>query len=205
MENLQGISWQQVTIEGTANHAGTTPMAMRRDASLAAARVMTFVNDQAVRQGTSVATVGCIRRQPNAINVIPSRAEFTVDLRDPDEARLQAEEAALTDFLRELAEQNQVTITTKRLARFAPVRFSEDIVTLIESAARARGLSYRRMTSGAGQDAQMLARLCPAAMIFVPSISGVSHHPAEATAVGDLAAGAGVLLDVVRKLQTGFD
>ena len=202
VETLQGISWQRVTIEGSANHAGTTPMTLRRDAGLAAARVMTFVSDQAIRSGTSVATVGCLRLEPNAINVIPSRAEFTEDLRDPDEVRLEAAEAALADYLGELARQHELTITTERLACFAPVRFSVEIVELIESAAAQRGLSCRRMTSGAGQDAQMMARLCPTAMIFVPSVAGVSHNPDEFTALGDLAAGAGVLLDVVRTLCT---
>ena len=98
VENLQGISWQRVTIEGDANHAGTTPMSMRRDAGYAAARVVTFLRDRARNANApTVATVGCMSFEPNAINVIPSRAIFTVDLRDPDEGRLQAEEAALAD------------------------------------------------------------------------------------------------------------
>ena len=100
VENLQGISWQRVTIEGDANHAGTTPMSMRRDAGHAAARVVTFLRDRATASNTpTVATVGCMSFEPNAINVIPSRATFTVDLRDPDEQRLQAEEAALAAYL----------------------------------------------------------------------------------------------------------
>lgn len=105
VENLQGISWQKVTIEGDANHAGTTPIAMRRDAGYAASRVVTFLRDRAKGSNRpTVATVGCMSFEPNAINVIPSKAEFTVDLRDPDEGHLQAEEAALTQFLSELAE-----------------------------------------------------------------------------------------------------
>ncbi|MCK0195799.1 Zn-dependent hydrolase [Ancylobacter sp. 6x-1] len=195
---LQGISWQRVVMEGTANHAGTTPMSMRRDAGYAAARVIAFVNEQARKaHDPSVATVGCIAFEPNAINVIPARATFTVDLRDPDEARLAAGEAALAIFLDEVAASEGVSVSVERLARFSPVAFDAGIVALIEQAAAGRGLAYQRMTSGAGHDAQMMARMAPAAMIFVPSLGGISHNPREHTPQADLVAGANVLLDVV--------
>jgi N-carbamoyl-L-amino-acid hydrolase len=201
VENLQGISWQRITIEGEANHAGTTPMSMRRDAGHAAARVATFLHDRAQSSNTrTVATVGCISFEPNAINVIPSRATFTVDLRDPDEGRLQAEEAALATYLKELAAAEGVTISVERLARFEPVTFDPRIVELVENAARERGLASKRMTSGAGHDAQMIARIAPTAMIFVPSIGGISHNPREHTSDADLVAGANILLGVVSRL-----
>lgn len=204
VENLQGISWQRITIEGDANHAGTTPIRMRRDAGLAAARVVTFLRDRAMASPTpTVATVGCLRLEPDAINVIPSKAVFTVDLRDPDEARLLAEEQALADYLVTLADQEQVTIRVERLARFEPVTFDPAIVGLVEKAAAARGLATRRMTSGAGHDAQMIARIAPSAMIFVPSRDGISHNPKEFTADDDLVDGANILLDVVRSLTGG--
>lgn len=203
VENLQGISWQRVTIDGVANHAGTTPMSMRRDAGHAAARVITFLHDRATASNTpTVATVGCINFEPNAINVIPSRATFTVDLRDPDEDRLKAEEAALSDYLIELAAAGDLTITVERLARFEPVIFDKHIVELIETMAGKRGLNSKRMTSGAGHDAQMMARIAPSAMIFVPSIGGISHNPREYTSDTDLIAGANILLDVVQRLAT---
>ncbi|MBB3590482.1 N-carbamoyl-L-amino-acid hydrolase [Rhizobium sp. BK529] len=201
VENLQGISWQKVTIEGDANHAGTTPISMRRDAGHAAARVITFLRERAKASNTpTVATVGCMEFQPNAINVIPSKAIFTVDLRDPDEIRLKQEEAALARFLETLAVEEDVTISVERLARFEPVTFDERIVTEIERAARARALPCRRMTSGAGHDAQMIARIAPAAMIFVPSQAGISHNPREFTADDDMIAGANILLDVANSL-----
>jgi beta-ureidopropionase / N-carbamoyl-L-amino-acid hydrolase len=201
VENLQGISWQRITIEGTANHAGTTPMALRRDAGVAAARVITFLNDQAVQSQTaSVATVGCISFAPNVINVIPSRATFTVDLRNPDEALLQADERKLADYLVELAAAEGVKISAERLSRSAPVTFDSRIVKLIEDAAQARGFASKRMTSGAGHDAQMIARMAPAGMIFVPSIGGISHNPKEHTAEADLITGANILLDVIARL-----
>lgn len=201
VENLQGISWQRVTIEGVANHAGTTPTHMRSDAGLAAARLITFLRDYALRSnGTTVATVGTMKFEPNAINVIPSRATFTIDLRDPDKIRLQAAEAVLASQAEEVATAERVSVAFDRLARFEPVTFDARIVRLIEECARLRGLSCRRMTSGAGHDAQMMARLAPSAMIFVPSRGGISHNPREHTEEEQLVAGANVLLDVVMRL-----
>jgi N-carbamoyl-L-amino-acid hydrolase len=201
VENLQGISWQRVRIEGDANHSGTTPMAMRRDAGYAAARIVTFLRDFAIgANAPTLATVGCMRFEPNAINVIPGRAIFTVDLRDPDEARLREAEAALARYLAELAEKDSVSISVERLARSEPVAFDGRIVDMVEAAAAARGLRAKRLTSGAGHDAQMIARLCPAAMIFVPSVAGISHNPREYTLPADLVAGANVLLEVTQRL-----
>ncbi|TJW06096.1 MAG: Zn-dependent hydrolase [Mesorhizobium sp.] len=201
VENLQGISWQRITIEGEANHAGTTPMSMRRDAGVAAARVIGFLADRAGASPTpTVATVGTIAFEPNAINVIPSRATFTVDLRDPDETHLRGEEAALAAFLDDLAAGAGVTVQAESLTRFEPVTFDAGIVSLIEEIAGAAGLSCRRITSGAGHDAQMIARIAPSAMIFVPSRGGISHNPAEFTAAGELAAGANILLGVAARL-----
>lgn len=201
VESLQGISWQKVTIDGQANHAGTTPISMRRDAGLAAARVNTFLRDRAkASESRTVATVGCIRFEPNAINVIPSRATFTIDLRDPNEDSLQEQEAALSAYFDSLSDEEHVTISVERLARFQPVQFDQRIVALIEQAARDRGLTSRRMTSGAGHDAQMIARIAPTAMIFVPSVGGISHSPKEFTPDAALVAGANILLDLARHL-----
>lgn len=199
VENLQGISWQRVTIAGTANHAGTTPTALRADAGLAAARVQTYMADH-LAGDTTVATVGSLTLSPGVINVIPARAEFTIDLRDPDNARLQAAEQKLAAYLDELSTSARLTITTEQLVRFDPVAFDEGLCTRIAAAADRRGLSHRPMTSGAGHDAQMMARLCPTAMIFVPSRDGISHNPAEHTDPAHLIAGADVLLDVLAEL-----
>ena len=199
--DLQGISWQKVRIRGVANHAGTAPIRMRHDAGLAAARVVTFLRDL-VEGSDSVATVGSLRFAPDAINVVPELAEFTVDLRDPDEATLRAREDALAAYLTELETREGVTVETERLARTEPVHFDEALVEAIEDAARARSFPCRRMVSGAGHDAQMMARICPAAMIFVPSRDGISHNPLEHTDAADLIAGAEVLLDVARRLVT---
>jgi len=201
VEDLQGISWQAFTISGQSNHAGTTPMRLRRDAGYCAAAIAVFVRELAQRYaGSQVATVGSIELQPNLINVIAARAALTVDLRNTDEATLQRAEDELAAFVQRLGREQSVAIESRRLARFAPVRFDERLVRLIGAAAHARGHRTRRMTSGAGHDAQMMARLCPAAMIFVPSAAGISHNPREHTEPADLQRGANVLLDVLLAL-----
>ena len=201
VQDLQGISWQELVITGQSNHAGTTPMHLRRDAGLAAARIAVFVRELADRLGgAQVATVGALTLHPNLINVIASRATLTVDLRNTDEAVLLQAEAALDAFVQTVAAEEGVQVATRRLARFEPVRFDAGLVERIEAAAQQRGLSHRRMTSGAGHDAQMMARIAPAAMIFVPSVGGISHNPREHTAPADLYHGANVLLDVLRGL-----
>ena len=199
VENLQGIHWQRVTIEGLANHAGTTPTKLRADAGLAAAKVNVFLRNLVEKSG-GVATVGTIEFKPNAVNVIPSKAVFTVDLRNPNKEKLDADEKALSDYLAELQNTDHVKISTERMTEFDPVLFDEGIVQKIEAAAAKRGLSTKRMTSGAGQDAQMIARICPTAMIFVPSVNGISHNPKEFTPDKNVIEGANVFLDVVAEM-----
>lgn len=205
VESLQGISWQKVTITGVANHAGTTPTRLRHDAGYAAAACVAFLREQVVGAApeTTLATVGSLRLEPDLINVIPRRATFTVDLRDPGEQRLQTAESRLADFLATLAEREGVTVETEQLVRFEPVVFDAALADRIQAAAQRRGLPHRRMTSGAGHDAQMLARIASSAMIFVPSRGGISHNPREHTDDDQLALGAQVLLDVVQDCLRG--
>ena len=201
VENLQGISWQEILVAGQSNHAGTTPMRLRHDAGYCAAAIATFMRQLAREMGgAQVCTVGRIELTPNLVNVIASRAKLTADLRNTDEALLQAAEARLAAFLETLARDEGVTITTRRLARFEPVIFAPAVIERIEAVAARLGFSQRRMTSGAGHDAQMMARICPAAMIFVPSAGGISHNAAEYTAPADIEAGANVLLHTLLEL-----
>ncbi len=200
VQDLQGISWQEFTVIGQSNHAGTTPMRLRRDAGHGAAAISVFVRELTMRHAGLVCTVGVTELHPNLINVIAARARLTVDLRHTDETALQRAEHELAEFVATLATAQQLHVETRRLVRFEPVRFDARLVRVIEAASQARGHATRRMTSGAGHDAQMLARVCPAAMIFVPSVGGISHNPREYTAPEDLARGATVLLDVLRAL-----
>ncbi len=201
VEDLQGISWQEIVITGQSNHAGTTPMRLRHDAGYCAAAITTFLRGLARDMGgAQVCTVGRIELVPNLINVIAARATLTADLRNTDEALLRQAEERLAAFLATLGRDEGVAIRTRRLARFEPVSFDPAVIRCIETVAARLGLSHRRMTSGAGHDAQMLARICPAAMIFVPSVKGISHNAAEHTAPADLEAGANVLLHTLLEL-----
>ncbi len=201
VRDLQGISWQELTIVGQSNHAGTTPMRLRHDAGYCAAAISVFMRELTIEMGgAQVATMGMTKLHPNLINVIAARAVVTVDLRNTDEAQLKIAEQKVADFLIKLAAQEGVTITSHRLARFEPVKFDDGIADVIARHAQALGYSCRSMTSGAGHDAQMMARLCPSAMIFVPSVKGISHNPAEHTEVKDLVAGGNVLLQTILEL-----
>lgn len=204
VENLQGISWQKITVHGTANHAGTTPTRLRHDAGYVAAAIIAFLREQVVARApdTTLATTGSLRLEPDVINVIPRKATFTVDLRDPDEQRLRAAEESLSAFLAHIAEREGVRIETERLVRFEPVVFDAGLAGEIEQSAERLGFTHRRMTSGAGHDAQMIARIAPSAMIFVPSRGGISHNPREYTEDAELVQGAQVLLDVVQRRLT---
>src|SRR5436190_1944082 len=201
VESVQGISWIEYTVTGVSNHAGTTPMRLRRDAGYLAASVNVFVRTLAHEMGgNQVATVGQLALRPNLINVVPNRAVFTVDLRNTDEARLKEAEARVAAHIAEVAAAERVEVETKVLARFEPVTFDPRLVERVEHHATALSLSTHRMPSGAGHDAQMMQRLCPTAMIFVPSVAGLSHNVKEHTEPADLVAGAEVLLNLMLEL-----
>ena len=198
---VQGISWQELTITGQSNHAGTTPMSMRHDPAYVAAEITVFVRKLAMRFGAhQVCTAGKIDLFPNLINVVPARATLTLDIRNTDEQLLRKAEAEVADFILQIAAREGVKITTKSLARFEPVVFDERVIDCVERTALSLGNTTQRMPSGAGHDAQMLARVCPSGMVFVPSVKGISHNPAEHTSPEDLAAGANVLLQVMLTL-----
>ena len=201
VESVQGISWTEFSVRGVSNHAGTTPMRMRHDAGYVASAIAVKARQIASSMGgNQVATVGAMTLSPNLVNVIAYKAVFTVDLRNTDEAALRDAERQLSDYALEIAASEGVEISTRCLARFEPVLFDPPSVALVEDTARALGFAVRRLPSGAGHDAQMLARVCPTAMIFVPSAGGISHNVKEYTAPADLEAGANVLLHCLLKL-----
>lgn len=203
---VQGISWQELTILGQSNHAGTTPMSLRHDPAYVAAEIVVFVRKLALEfGGNQVCTVAKIDLHPNLINVVPASATITLDIRNTDESLLQKAESEVSEFVRKLGDAEGVSITSRTLARFEPVVFDSRIVDCVENIARTFGNSVQRMPSGAGHDAQMLSRVCPSGMIFVPSVNGISHNPAEFTTEQDLQAGANVLLHVMLEIaETDF-
>ncbi len=201
VESVQGISWTELTIEGRSAHAGTTPMRLRRDAGFVAAAIAVFARRLALElDGAQVATVGRMEVRPDLVNVVANKAVVTVDLRNTDDEILVEAERRLAAEVARLAAAEEVTVTTRTLARFAPVEFDAATVDLVEATAQRLGHSTRRMPSGAGHDAQMLARICPAAMIFTPSVGGLSHNIGEHTHPADITAGADVLLHALLAL-----
>jgi N-carbamoyl-L-amino-acid hydrolase len=201
--SVQGISWQEVIVLGQSNHAGTTPMSLRHDPAYVAAEITVFLRNLAKDLGgDQVCTVGKIDLHPNLTNVVPARATLTLDVRNTDEKILQIAESKIKDFLAQIAVSEGVEIKTRQLARFEPVIFDDRVIDLVASIAKEQNNSVQRMPSGAGHDAQMLARVCPAGMIFVPSVEGISHNAAEFTDEADLNAGANILLHTMLALTT---
>lgn len=201
VDGVQGISWQELTITGQSNHAGTTPMRLRHDPAYVAAAVTVFLRDLATEMGgNQVCTVGKIDVSPNLVNVVPAVATVTLDVRNTDEELLKYAEGRIAEFLDDISRREGVSIESRPLARFEPVIFDRAVVDLVETIAIDHGHRVKRMPSGAGHDAQMLARVCPSAMIFVPSHLGISHNAAEHTDHDDLVDGANVLLDTMWEL-----
>ncbi len=198
VEGIVGLRWIEVTITGFANHAGATPMDQRQDAMLAAAKFTVAVND-AVRgePGRQVATVGRLVPSPNTTNVIPGQVVLTVDLRDLDAAKIARFAARFEQLGREIGAATGTTFRFASLVESQPAPADPRVMDLVEGSARALGLSTRRMPSGAGHDAQELARIAPMGMIFVPSVGGISHSPKEFTRPEDVTKGADVLLNAV--------
>ena len=198
VEGVQGISWTEYTVEGVSAHAGTTPMRLRHDAVLVAARVVAFVRELCAELGgAQVGTVGRLEVHPGLVNVIGDAVTMTVDLRNTDDGVLALAERRVAEFVASEAAAEGVTVSSRELARFAPVEFDPTMIDLVERTATDLGHAAMRLPSGAGHDAQMLARVCPTSMIFTPSVGGLSHNIAEFTEADDLEAGANVLLHVL--------
>jgi len=201
VEAVTGITWLEATVSGRANHAGTTPIDSRQDAGLAAAKLIASLREIATELGEAQrATCGMIAFEPNAVNVIPGKATFTIDLRNPDGEALAEAEERLSARAKEIEASDGVEITFRPLEHVPPVAFDAAILDIIAQATDELGLPSRRMVSGAGHDAQLMASMCPTAMIFIPSQDGISHSPDEFTSPEDLEMGANVMLHTALKL-----
>ncbi|MEA5462515.1 M20 family metallo-hydrolase [Leptothoe sp. PORK10 BA2] len=198
---VQGMSWKEYTVKGVSNHAGTTPMHLRHDAGYGASAIATAARHLALEMGgNQVATVGSIKLTPGLVNVIAKEACLTLDLRNTDETCLQQAEAAMSAKINAIAKAEGLEITSHSLARFEPVVFDPGMIELVTNTAQTLGLSVKSMPSGAGHDAGLIAPMAPTAMIFVPSVNGISHNVKEYTAPEDLENGANVLLQVLLQL-----
>ena len=188
VEGIVGINWWDVTIEGFANHAGTTAMNNRQDALLAAAKFIEAVNRVVTSMpGRQVGTVGRIQALPGAPNVIPGKVILSLELRDLDAAKIQMLYQKIRTEADQIAQTSKVTFDFKEINVNIPAPTDPRIRALIDQSAKDLGLSTRQMPSGAGHDAQDMARLAPVGMIFIPSIGGISHSPKEFSRPQDIA------------------
>ncbi|WP_418959815.1 M20 family metallo-hydrolase [Streptomyces tritici] len=201
VDSITGRTQLSVQVHGRAGHAGTTPMEGRRDPLVVAARLVDAVQALAREEKLCrVATVGRLDVRPNSPNTIPDLVRLDVDLRDSDPARLRAAERTVRETLATLARAGNVRVSVDAGVRTAPVQTDPAIRDAIAASATELGYAQLTLPSGAGHDAQIVADIGPVGMIFVPSVDGVSHVPAERTAPDDLVAGAEVLLRTVLKL-----
>jgi N-carbamoyl-L-amino-acid hydrolase len=198
VQGVQGMRWYEVTVTGQEAHTGATPMRLRKNALLGAARMIERIDAIArAHAPDAVGTVGLIENKPNSRNVVPGEVFFTVDLRHPDETVLDAMEAEFRAALAEVMEPLKLTYTEARIWDSPPVKFAPDLIDCVRIGAEKAGFKWRALISGAGHDAAYIARVAPTTMIFVPCAGGISHNEAESTSFDECAAGAQVLLNAV--------
>lgn len=198
VEGIVGLREWDVTIEGFANHAGTTPMPERRDAMLAAARFTEMVHRVVTAEpGRQVGTVGRIQAFPGAPNVVPGKVLCTLELRDLDDSKIQRLFDTIVAESKAIGARNGTTFGFHEFVTHESALCDERVRTIIGASAKTLGMTTLSLPSGAGHDAQNLARVCPMGMIFVPSVGGISHSPKEYTKPQDITNGADVLLGAV--------
>lgn len=198
---IVGIKRARITINGRADHVGTMPMNMRKDALEQATKVISRIGDRARLYRNSVATVGFLKVEPNIMNIIPQKVTFTVDIRGVDEETIMSQYYSLIADLDAMVKESALTYNAENLLYAKPVNMSEIIKTKFESSCLSKGFDYMHLPSGAGHDAQIFGNQVPAAMLFVPSIGGRSHCPEEKSDEKDFASAVLVAYDAVIKLS----
>jgi beta-ureidopropionase / N-carbamoyl-L-amino-acid hydrolase len=201
---VQGMRWYEVTVTGQESHTGATPMGLRKNALLAAARMIDAINDVGTSHLPGVASVGLIENRPNSRNVVPGEVFFTVDLRHPDEKILDQMESSFRVMLPKIAGSLKVTYDEKCIWKSPAVKFAPELIECVRTGAKQAGFTSREMASGAGHDAAYIARVAPTTMIFVPCLGGISHNEAESTTLEECGAGAQVLLNAVLAHDASF-
>ncbi len=203
VEGIVGNHRWDVTIEGVANHAGTTPMNQRHDALLAAARFVEAVNRIVTSiPGRQVGTVGKIQAIPGAYNVVPGKVILGLDVRDLDEARIDMLFGKIRDEAEQIAQASGTKFSFQQIVADRPALSDPRLRQLITNSAKQLNLTTKLLASGATHDAQSMARFAPSGMIFIPSIGGISHSPEEFSRPQDVVNGANVLLRTVLRLDS---
>jgi beta-ureidopropionase / N-carbamoyl-L-amino-acid hydrolase len=194
---VQGMRWYEVTITGQDAHTGATPMYLRKNALLGAARLIEAVDAIGQKHQPGVATVGFIENRPNSRNVVPGQVFLTVDLRHPSEGALELMEQEFRTACEILLPPMRLEYRQERIWSSPAVKFAPELIDCVKYAAEKAGFASRELVSGAGHDAAYIARVAPTTMIFVPCEGGLSHNEAESTSFEECAAGAQVLLNAV--------
>lgn len=200
VSGVAGPLWVKFILEGEAGHAGATPMSLRRDPLAAAAEIMLAIEAAAGKTDEAVGTVGQMQVFPGGVNVIPGRIEFSLDLRDVDQAILDQVEAEIHQMTEKICDKRGISYKIELLQRIPPVVCSEEIQLAARNACELLGFEPFTLPSGAGHDCMQLTSLCPVGMIFARSQKGISHNPAEYTTKEDCANGANVLYHTVLSL-----
>jgi allantoate deiminase len=201
VQAITGLRHQQVTVRGRADHAGTTPMDLRRDALQGAAQMASEITRLVEREGRpAVVTLGKWEVKPGAVNVIPDEVTFSIDLRHPDEEIKQRLAVAILICCKTIAQERGLTVSSMITSDSPPSNMDATLQSVLIASAQACGASWRAMPSGAGHDSQEMARRLPTAMLFVPSVEGRSHSNAEYTTPEDAARGASVLATALYQL-----
>jgi N-carbamoyl-L-amino-acid hydrolase len=203
VEGIVGIVHWEVTVDGFANHAGTTPMNMRQDALLAASKLIIAVNEEIISvEGAQVGTIGKLAVLPGAYNVIPGKVILGLEIRDLSAEKIDLLFRKIENRAAAIAAASKTTISFQRQANASkPALTDKKLQEIIVASAKALNLTNKIMRSGAGHDSQEMAQIAPVAMIFVPSAGGISHSPKEFTKAPDMANGANVLLQTILKLD----
>ncbi|MFZ1428741.1 MAG: Zn-dependent hydrolase [Geminicoccaceae bacterium] len=205
VQGVQGMRWYEVTVTGQDAHTGATPMHLRKNALLGAARMIERIHQIALDHApAAVGTVGLVEVRPNSRNVVPGEVFFCVDFRHPDEAVLDRMEAQFRAALPEVMAPLQLEFEEKRIWESPAVAFDPELIDCVRKGAEQAGYPMRDMVSGAGHDACYIARVAPTTMIFVPCLGGVSHNESESTTFEECAAGAQVLLNAVLEYDRRF-
>jgi hydantoinase/carbamoylase family amidase len=200
--SIVGLRGYRVRLHGQANHAGTTPMALRRDALAGAARIALELRDAARSREAVTANVGKIAVEPGGANVVPGLADFTIDVRATTPAGMAELEALVEETVERIAREEGLEADVEPTFALEPLELDPELVDVVERAAAAEGATSMRMPSGAGHDAMLVGRRVPAAMIFVPSRAGISHSPEEYSSPAEVELGMRVLTNALRNILT---
>jgi N-carbamoyl-L-amino-acid hydrolase len=205
VQAIVGIVSYRITFEGEANHAGTTPLNLRRDAFLGAAEFSLKVHDWIRSETHGVVTIGNAELLPGAFNIVPGMVHLALEFRDASAKQLESMESSILKIGHEIAAQRNLKFEAKPISRDSPVRLNPRMIEILQAEAEQLGYQYLLMDSGAGHDAQILAQITETGMIFVPSIGGMSHCPQEASHWSDIEKGVQLLLNCILRLANEED